>query len=119
MAWGNIGAAMAGSFRFADDGGHVDARTVRAQFPAPGGACDTRAVEILIAPASRPHQRAGRMPVLQKPHTLVFDYSCRHLDGWLTTGDVLGQNQLAGFNPYFRQVEEEQERDAHAGHRAD
>jgi hypothetical protein len=36
----------------------------------------------------------------------VFHYSCRHLDGGLAAGDVLSQDELAGFDTDFREVEE-------------
>jgi hypothetical protein len=32
---------------------------------------------------------------------VIFDDSCGHLDRRFTAGDVLGQNQLAGFDPYL------------------
>ena len=38
--------------------------------------------------------------------SLVFHYSCRHLDGGLAAGDVLSQDELAGFDTDFREVEE-------------
>ena len=38
---------------------------------------------------------------------VIFHDSCGHLLRWLTAGDFLGQDQLAGFHADFRQVVEE------------
>src|SRR5580700_11054080 len=45
MAWSDSGAALAGGARAAHDAAYVDAGAVRAQFPASGGARDTRSID--------------------------------------------------------------------------